>query len=304
MNDPSLPRRGAWHVGHIGHFATIINGYFERVSRAVIIWHHKHIEGFCCYHLLAAFCALIALAIMPSVANAQPQIKVNCDVYATNQVDPIAFSEHLHHQIGNTSTTNKSTGESLEATLSTSCDMPWFTTAGWFPVERYEPVRAVNVYYRAPGDQTKIKAIPTGLQLLGTKEQYNCNDGAFQNTPPYSCRGKFATRVTFPDCWNKRSLEETSTVYGSPEGVCPSSHPYRLPRINFLVMHDNADGVVANPLLVSAGLNSWEDYTFMHADYFAPNQDVFNNKLLDLCLRNAHDSVTFADDRCGVEPGS
>jgi hypothetical protein len=37
----------------------------------------------------------------------------------------------------------------------------------------------------------------------------------------------------------------------------------------------------------------------MHADYFAANQSVFNNELLDLCLRDAPDSVTVADPTCG-----
>jgi hypothetical protein len=67
-------------------------------------------------------------------------------------------------------------------------------------------------------------------------------------------------------------------------------------------MHDNADGAVPNPLRVSAGVDAWHDYTFMHADYFAANQAVFNNELLGLCLRNAPDSATFASPRCGVEP--
>ncbi len=42
----------------------------------------------------------------PERADAEPRIKVSCDVYATNRVDPIADSEHLHRQIGNTSLTN------------------------------------------------------------------------------------------------------------------------------------------------------------------------------------------------------
>jgi hypothetical protein len=64
-------------------------------------------------------------------------------------------------------------------------------------------------------------------------------------------------------------------------------------------MHDNVDGVVPNPLQVSAGVNSWESWRSMHGDYLAANQRVFNRELLDLCLRDAPDSVTVADARCG-----
>ena len=251
---------------------------------------------------------VILLAVLLAArADAQPQIKVNCEVYATNYVDPIALAPHLHHQIGNTSTTNSSTGDSLLNNRSTSCNEGWFTSAGWFPVERYESIKSVNVYYRAPGDQRTIKAIPTGLQLLATSEQYVCNgDGSgdgLQSTPVYGCKGIWATSVAFPDCINtSRLADEATNAVNSRNGVCPSTHPYRIPRISYLVMHQNADGVVPNPLQVSAGVNAWADYSFMHADYFAANQPVFNNELLDLCLRDASDRVTFASPRCGEGP--
>jgi len=249
---------------------------------------------------------LLLAVLLAARADAEPRLKTGCTIYDTNRVDPIAFAQHLHHQFGNTSTTNTSTGTSLFNNKSTSCRDSWFTSAGWFPVERYEPVSRVAVYYRAPGDQTKIRAIPTGIQLLATEQKYLCGNAGetvfqFQDTPPYRCTQDFNTRVIFPDCWNRRSLEETATVM-SNNGVCPSTHPYRIPQISFLIQHDNADGRVANPLVVSGGVNTWEPYTAMHGDYFAANQSVFNNELLDLCLRNAPDSVTIADPRCGLGP--
>ena len=249
------------------------------------------------------FAVLLAVMLFAAPADAQPRIKVHCEVYDTNRVDPIAFSEHLHHQIGNTSTTNESTGESLLNNRSTSCDKEWFTSAGWFPVERDESVGGVNVYYTAPGDQRKIADVPTGIQLLATRKQYVCNgDGTgsgLQSTPVYGCNGRWATSVAFPWCWNGFSLEEDATVYGPTNGTCPDSHPIRLPKISYLVMHRNEDGRVPNPLQVSAGIDEWHDWTSMHADYFAANQPVFNDELLDLCLRNAPDSVLVADPRCG-----
>ena len=50
--------------------------------------------------------------------------------------------------------------------------------------------------------------------------------------------------------------------------------------------------------------NAWAGYTFMHADYFAANQPVFNDGLLDLCLRNNSDNVLFVGPRYSVPPGS
>lgn len=260
-------------------------------------------EGYV-WRIGAALLLVVLLAVVfAAPADAQPRIKVSgCTIYATNYVDPIAFTDHLHRHFGNTSTTNRSTGQSLFDNRTTSCNEAWFTSAGWFPVELGEPILKVAVYYRAPGDQTKVRAIPTGLQLVAADQEYNCNQGPFRDTPPYGCAGEWSTRVVFPDCWNERSLEETTTVYGSARGKCPASHPYRIPRINYLIRHPNTDGAVSNPLRVSAGADEWASYTFMHGDYFAANQPVFNNELLDLCLRNAPNSVTIADRRCGVGP--
>jgi len=250
---------------------------------------------------VAVLLLTLALAAMyAAAAQAEPQIKVNCNIYDTNRVDPIAYSAHLHHQFGNTSTTNQSTADSLFSNTRTSCDANWFTSAGWFPEERNEPTKGVNVYYRAPGDQRAIRPIPKGLELLSYKQMYNCNEGPFQNKPVYDCRGNFGTRLVFPDCWNQKSLQETSTVPSNNRGQCPATHPYRIPRILYLVMHDNADGRVANPLQVSAGVDSWASYDSMHGDYFAANQPELNNELLDLCLRNAPDSGALPA-RCGQE---
>jgi hypothetical protein len=195
---------------------------------------------------------LLAVLLAARPADAQPRIKVNCKVYATNYVDPIAGTTHLHNQIGNTSTTNSSTGNSLSSNLGTSCNQSWFTTAGWFPVERNEPVKGVNVYYRAPGDQKTIKAIPTGLQLLATDQKYTCGGGTnLTATPPYGCNTTWATSVTFPDCINtSRLTDEATNAVESRNGVCPSTHPYRIPKIAYFIMHP--EGGVTNPLQVSA----------------------------------------------------
>jgi hypothetical protein len=56
-------------------------------------------------------------------------------------------------------------------------------------------------------------------------------------------------------------------------------------------------------LQISAGADAWENYTFVHSDYFAATQPALNNELLDPCLRNAPYNVLFANSRCGAPPG-
>jgi hypothetical protein len=230
---------------------------------------------------------LLAVLLAARPAEAEPRIKVSgCNVYATNRVDPIAFSQHLHHHFGNTTTTNASTGQSLQKANTTSCKAPWFTSAGWFPVAQNVPLVSKNqvaVYYRAPGDRTKVKDIPTGLGIVSHEVHLNS--------------GGSTVTVTFPDCWDQGRLNPANMVK-SRNGVCPSTHPYRIPRISYLIRYD---GRITSSTPVSAGTTSFAPFSVhMHADYFAANQPVFNDELLDLCLRDAPESVTVADPRCGT----
>ncbi len=229
---------------------------------------------------------LLAVLLAARPADAEPRIKVSgCDVYATNQVDPIAFSDHLHHQFGNTTTTNTSTGRSLVAANQTSCKDSWFTSAGWFPMAQNVPLVSKNqvaVYYRAPGDQTQVQDIPTGLGIVSHEVHLNS--------------GGSTVTVTFPDCWDQGRLSPANMVK-SRNGVCPSTHPYRIPRIFYLIRYD---GTVTSQTMVSSGVDTWAPFgSEMHADYLAANQPVFNDRLIDLCLRNAADSVTVAHPDCG-----
>jgi hypothetical protein len=226
----------------------------------------------------------VLLAARP--AEAEPRIKVSgCNVYATNRVDPIAFSQHLHHHFGNTTTTNTSTGQSLMAANTTSCKAPWFTSAAWFPVAQNVPLVSKNqvaVYYRAPGDRTKVRDIPTGLGIV-SHEVYIKSGGSL-------------VTVTFPDCWDQGRLNPANMVK-SRNGVCPSTHKYRIPRIFYLIRYN---GTITSRTTVSSGGNLWAPFgSEMHADYLAANQPVFNDRLIDLCLRNAPDSVTVAHPDCG-----
>jgi hypothetical protein len=275
--------------------------------------------------------ALMAVLMLTQKAEAS-SIRVSCNVYAENRYDPIAFAQHLHRQIGNTSLTNQSTGNSLYTNKATSCpDASWWTNAGWFPVERYEPVPNAIIYYRTPGDQTRVVDIPRGMQLLGKNDPsrsgaevlYNCgaspgDTAPTQATPPYNCKQNWATQIRFPRCWDGIGIEETDTVYGSTRTSCPATHPYMLPEINYLIRHPNADRKVPNPLNVSMGVDEWGDYTMMHADYFFAAQDEFHKdvdldgdgriehtdggyserNLMDLCLREAPDELEFNNERC------
>jgi hypothetical protein len=236
---------------------------------------------------------LLAVLLAARPADANPRIKVSgCNVYGPNTYDPIMGTDHLHFHFGNTKTTNSSTGKSLVFANSTSCKAPWFTSAAWFP-EASVPLVSKNqvaVYYRAPGDQTKVQDIPTGLGIVADEVHLNS-------------AGSTVT-VTFPDCWdgdtndlNYDVNKRPANMVKSRNGVCPSTHRYRIPRIFYLIRYN---GTITSRTTVSSGDGEWAPFgSEMHADYLAANQPVFNDRLIDLCLRNAPDSVDSAHPDCG-----
>jgi hypothetical protein len=225
---------------------------------------------------------LLGVLLAARPADASTRILIRCTVYDRNMEDPIFFTEHLHDHIGNTTTTNSSTGESLKAANTTSCDKDWFTSAGWFPVARdpggrfvpLAPRNQVIVYYRNPGDAADLQPIPTGL-------------GIFTNDIKIKSSGDRVT-LTFPDCLNPADLGDPSSLspadmVRSRQGNCPSEYSYRIPRVSYVIRYS---GTITSQTEVSAGVDEWAPFrTEMHADYLAANQDVFNNQLIDQCLR-------------------
>lgn len=245
------------------------------------------------WRLACAFIvALLAALVFTQKAEAT-SIRVSCNIYATNQFDPIGGASHQHRQFGNTSLNNDSTGKSLYEHKDTSCagdDGAWWTNGGWFPVERDENVPNTIVYYRDPGDHSTLTEIPRGMELIGKNDlntsrlevAYSCGSSPgdtspHQEAPPYDCTINWATHVTFPRCWDGIGLEHTDMKYGPNRANCPSTHPYMFPEINYLIRHPNGDGVVPNPLMVSGDNGTWHPYTSMHADYFFAAQDEFYN---------------------------
>jgi len=93
-----------------------------------------------------------------------------------------------------------------------------------------------NVYYRAPGDQTKVKAIPLGLQLLATQERYNRNPPApFRDTPPYKCTDTWTTSINFSELHQHEQAQRRGAERGLqsrrrlPEHALLSDPAHQLP---------------------------------------------------------------------------
>jgi hypothetical protein len=245
--------------------------------------------------LLTLVLALAFAAISAAQAEADSRIRAgSCDIYTINRVDPIAFASHLHEQWGNPALTQDSTGEQLKSAGRTTCSSPgsgWMTSAAWFPTPRDFDATKATIYYRDPGD-IKVNPIPTGLKLLSHETIFKGN----------------LTTMEYPNCIKTDSVgrplldssDHESHAYDANARACPSSHRYRIPQISYLLHWPKSFGASTQ---ISMGVDQWAPAgDHMHADYFAANQAVFNDRLIDLCLNNVHNSVQVAHPDCGPEP--
>jgi Domain of unknown function (DUF1996) len=241
---------------------------------------------------------LIVCALAPDSAQANSRIRAGgCDVYQTVLLDPIAGTSHLHHFIMGQVISNTDTGFDYKARALTSCNAVdnWATSAGWYPKPKNFSSDKATVYYRDPGN-IRVSPIPTDLRMLNSQVLYKGN----------------LTTVQFGNCLAVDtfgrpvldSLTHTSHIEDKRANPCDSSHPYRIPRISFLI-HWNGKLTSSTP--VSAGDGQYLAGSF-HADYQAGVQDEFNfataegKALIDLCLNDVPLSVQMASARCGVGP--
>ena len=263
--------------------------------------------------LIAVLWALTTIALVigvtPDQAQAQrtgPILQFGCKVAKVAAMDPITDDRHPHKHVfygNNKSIDPDSTWSSLVNEPSTTCARSFATSAYWHPVTRdgtkVNPIRRLSVYYLGRGQQSKVRPIPDGLQLIANesngKVDYRCGQQATVDSPPYGCRAdEFRIRVHFPDCWDQKSLKP-STLVESETGDCPSSHPYRIPKIRMSIHYLNSDGTLKGPLRVSAGAGEWKNARYMHADVFdAPQQPAFN-RMITRCVINIKDNEPTPD---------
>jgi len=76
--------------------------------------------------------------------------------------------------------------------------------------------------------------------------------------------GTLAARLTFPSCWDGRSLgsdDHRSHVTEAVAGGCPSSHPVEITEVAFAI-HSTVNGDIADRLSLASG-----ELASAHADF-------------------------------------
>jgi len=247
---------------------------------------------------------LIVAVTFASPASADSRIRAgNCDPYLTAVLDPIAKTLHNHQFYGGRleGLSNSSTGFDAKARAVPTCKSDfsqWLTSIAWSPIGKSVRLTNNTFYYRDPGD-LRVRPIPTDLRMLNS--QAILNGGNSVTVHFGNCLKVNASGQPILD-----SVDHKSHIVDRRANACPSTHPYRIPRISYL---QTFSGSVNSSTLFSMGNNQWGTFAeFYHADYLSAVQDPFNyatsqgKALIDLCLNDVPNSVNVAHQRCGPDP--
>lgn len=205
---------------------------------------------------------------------------------------------HDHTYVANTSTNGDSTVRSLKA-AGTTCQRAGDTAAYWVPT-LFENGRAVEplgstIYYR-PRSLGRVSTFPSGLKMIAGEAGaqlpqamrvtfWNCGvrAGVPRSSSVPTCpemRGSsLRLHVNFPDCWNGTSLDSAdhkSHMAYSRQGVCPASHPVKVPGISLIIRYP----IPGEPGITLASGGEYSG----HADFFNAWNQAELTRLVEGCL--------------------
>jgi len=187
----------------------------------------------------------------------------NCRLSHSSNDDPIMHPgmpgmSHNHSFFGNVSTNALSTLASLRR-AGTTCQRRGDRAAYWAPTlvdpsgKLVQPENASVYYIRAT--VKPVHAFPAGLRMIAgnmhaTEPQryiaWSCGpvSGRSPSRSVPTCPNRADTglqlTVTFPDCWNGRTIDSAdhkSHMAYAAGGLCPSSHPVTVPAMSLTIRY-------------------------------------------------------------------
>ncbi|MEW7314657.1 DUF1996 domain-containing protein [Buttiauxella gaviniae] len=200
-------------------------------------------------------------------------VNVVCSYSHTLPDDPILYPGKpgvamSHDFFGNTTANGNSTGTSLLANPTSTCENVADATSYWVPSLRLANGTIVKPAYQKTyytneaipsSNRYPINAFPSGIQMLagnhmGTGPNPNvsflCTGRGYSSTVPTNCvpdpeKGtQFNIGISFPTCWDGQNLAPmvmmggpNNIAYPNSSGACPAGYPVRLPHISLNVAY-------------------------------------------------------------------
>ena len=257
----------------------------------------------------------------PPVEQALHGTRLYCTASHVNYDDPVVFpgalgAAHLHLYWGNTGANAFSTLDSLASTGLASCEGGRSNQSAYWAPAMFNAAsevvlpESIFVYYKSFGndatfDRSTIQAIPNGLKMLANRQISHSGDHNFR----VSANGNTGVnlRVNFPQClqvdqnWNPvlDSADHTSHLAYSFPGdgnanECPTTHPYRIPQVTYVIRYRGVPFTSAWQL--SSDSSSATQGQSLHADYFASWDEETMNRVVN-CNIESRRECQFVDER-------
>ena len=188
---------------------------------------------------------------------------IGCSNSHRSNDDPIVFPgqpgrSHNHTFIGNVTVDAWATPASLRGGA-TSCSDPFDSSGYWFPslfVGREAVLPQFATVFYVKRSRVELAPLPRGLVMIAgnaaarSPQQkgivaWSCGTGAgdgpkFSRVPACSVDQLLQLQVTFPSCWNGRtvnSADHKKHMKYLSRGLCPASHPIALPTLVLIVVY-------------------------------------------------------------------
>jgi len=252
--------------------------------------------------------------------NDKGAFRVVCDYSHMNFDDAIVFpgqpwKAHLHAYFGNTGANYASTSESIRTTGNSTCTGGIMNrSAYWMPAiidsSNNAPVkpRIAQMYYK----HGVVQTIPRGLRMIsGDMKRTTSVSTAWERKAWFECNGVYANHqdnliacgqgseltltVAFPPCWDGKNLDSPNhkdhMAFGE-NGVCPATHPKKLPTITMKTYY---------PVTKATGTATWrlssDNYAksgynagySAHADFMMGWDEAIHKVTVDRCINPAKD---------------
>jgi hypothetical protein len=261
----------------------------------------------------------------PNPNTSEPAFRVPCGFSHSSYDDPIVYpgqpgKAHHHSFFGNV-TANASTTNPAASGNSTCAGGTVNRSGYWMPSmidTRFgRPVQydSLMVYYKRGGipmSSGTMSAPPAGLRMIsgnmnatapGGGYLYWCvapggaSTGSGPSIPVCAVGSKLNGFITFPQCWDGVNLDSTDHKSHMAEpsgGLCPASHPVKLPRISFNWTITVRTGDDTTKWRLSSDSYAWSSpggYS-MHADWWNGWDQTVLQGIMNNCLN--------ANVDCGV----
>ncbi len=220
----------------------------------------------------------------------------------------VSGASHSHDFFGNNTTNAHSTVDSLRG-HTTTCHTAGDTAAYWTPtmLVNAKPVSPAGILaYYSVFDKVTNHQLPIGLKIVAggpanvrfTCFRHGMPTAAFVHMPACRTTDYMAIGINFPNCWNGTDLDSPdhrSHMAYAVKGVCPSTHPVRVPRLAIWVLYRSVpkQSVIT---LASGGLetahadffNAWDPKTLAALHHFCLDGNRECYKLMPRVLKALH----------------